>query len=244
MDILGVIPARGESKSIPRKNLANLAGKPLLAYTAECALKSRTLTRVILSTDDTEIAEIGQGYGLEVPFLRPPELAQDQTLIVPVLQHLLKWLEENENYHPDVLVLLQPTSPFRRPQHVDQAVRLLIDNDADTVVSVVQVPHNFVPGSQMQLVDGMLQLNSPDRPVLRRQEKPVLYARNGPAVLAIRPDLVKAGELYTGRTWPLVMDKICSVDIDSPEDLLIAEHLHPLWLKLDGLENGANCFNP
>lgn len=239
MDILGVIPARGESKSIPRKNLADLAGKPLLAYTAECALKSRALTRVILSTDDPEIAKIGRSYGLEVPFLRPPELAQDQTLIVPVLQHLLQWLEENENYYPDVLVLLQPTSPFRRPQHIDEAVRLLIDNDADTVVSVVPVPHNFIPASQMQLVEGMLRPLAFGSPILRRQDKPVLYARNGPAVLTVRPNLVKAGKLYSGRTFPLVMDRICSIDIDGSEDLLIAQHLYPLWLQRDEPESEA-----
>src|SRR5262245_25269040 len=115
MQVLGVVTARGGSKSIPRKNLAPLLGRPLLAYTAEAALGSRRLTRVVLSTDDPEIARVGRQCGLEVPFLRPPELARDETPTIPVLQHAVRELEASDRRYDAVLVL-QPTNPLRRAE--------------------------------------------------------------------------------------------------------------------------------
>ncbi|MCI0709847.1 MAG: acylneuraminate cytidylyltransferase family protein, partial [Chloroflexi bacterium] len=116
MNILGLIPARGGSKSIPRKNIVPLAGKPLLAYTCEAALDSAMLSRVILSTDDDEIAQVGRDCGVDVPFMRPTSLAQDDTGSVSVAQHAIHWLAENDNWQTDILVLLQPTSPLRTAQ--------------------------------------------------------------------------------------------------------------------------------
>lgn len=238
MNILGVVPARGNSKSIPQKNLANLAGKPLLAYTAECALESKLLSRIILSTDDPTIAEVGQDLGLEVPFLRPSDLAQDETTILPVLQNLLAWFEKHEGYRADAIVLLQPTSPFRQSHHIDQAIEIFVEKNADTVVSVVRVPHQFEPNSLMQLRDGELQAWLPDPIILRRQEKATLFARNGPAVLVMRPEIIQSGDLYGGHTFHLEMDLISSIDIDEPVDLLFAEHLYPLWVSELDLHNG------
>jgi len=134
--VLGIIPARGGSKGIPLKNLAELAGKPLLAYTTEAALNSRLLSRVILSTDHSEIARFGKGTGIEVPFLRPAEFATDSATIEAVVRHALNWLEETENYRPAAFVILHPTTPLRTAKHIDEAIEHLDRSDVDSVVSV------------------------------------------------------------------------------------------------------------
>lgn len=229
MNILGLIPARGGSKGIPQKNIAQVAGRPLLAYTGEAALNSRRLTRVILSTNDEAIAEAGRKCGIEVPFLRPPELARDDTPSLPVAQHAVRWLEENDHWKADVLVLLQPTSPLRRTEHIDQALARMDELQADTVVSVIEVPHRFSPYSVMRSENGVLQdfWTDPlpfDR--FRRQSAPVLYARNGPAVLACRSQvLFDRASFYGERIAGYVMSEEDSVDVDTPLDLRLAGFL-------------------
>ena len=228
MQILGLIPARGGSKGIPRKNIVPLAGKPLLAYTCEAAMQSRFLTRTLLNTDDPEIAVIGQKYGVEVPFLRPQELAQDETPILPVIQHTLKWLAENDNFLPEAVVLLQPTSPLRSAVHIDEAAQVFQGHSADTVVSVAEVPHQFSPVSLMQINENHQLHPYLEGPmILRRQEKPRVYARNGPAVLIVRREVLLQGKLYGDRIYPYLMDRISSLDIDDVTDLQIAE----CWLR-------------
>ncbi|MHB1385272.1 MAG: acylneuraminate cytidylyltransferase family protein, partial [Bellilinea sp.] len=127
-EVLAVIPARGGSKGIPHKNIRPFAGHPLIAYSIMAARQAETVTRVIVSTDDPQIAAAAREYGAEVPFMRPDELAQDHTLDLPVFQHALAWLIANEAYSPDVVVHLRPTSPVRPIGLVDEAVRLLLDN--------------------------------------------------------------------------------------------------------------------
>jgi CMP-N,N'-diacetyllegionaminic acid synthase len=221
--ILGLIPARGGSKSIPRKNLATLAGRPLLAYTCDAALGAKRLTRVVLSTDDEEIARVGSECGLEVPFLRPAELARDDTPSVAVARHCLEWLAEREGFKADVVALLQPTSPLRRAHHIDEALEQLEETGADTVVSVVEVPHRFSPYSVMKVQDGRLR-DFCEAPVpfdrYRRQDMPPLYARNGPAVLAARTQVVmEENSFYGSQVVPYLMGTADSIDIDSPFDL-------------------------
>lgn len=196
-----MIPARGGSKSIPCKNIISLADRPLLAYTCEAALSSRTLTRIVLSTDDSEIAAVGREWGVEVPFLRPAELAQDDTPALPVIQHALCWLQKHRDYQPEFIVLLQPTSPLRRACHIDGAVNLLLETDADSVVSVVEVPHQYNPISVMRIEKGMLVpfLADEGTRILLRQEKSRLYARNGPAVLATRRTVLNTTESLFGK---------------------------------------------
>ncbi len=226
MHVLGVIPARSGSKGIPNKNCAPLLGKPLLSYTCEQARASRTLTRIILSTDDKEIAACGQNCGVEIPFMRPKQFAQDDTPMLDVLRNVLETLEKKESYRPDIIVVLQPTSPLRRTDDIDAAVEKLVQNHSDSVVSVTAVPHQFSPGSILQLEDGCLvpYLNEPQ--VLRRQDKPVLYARNGPAVLAVRRDVImERNSLYGTVCHPLMMPAERSVDIDDPDDIWRAEKL-------------------
>lgn len=224
MHILGLIPARGGSKSIHNKNIAPLAGKPLLAYTFEAARESKRLTRTILSTDDSAIAEVGRTNGIEVPFLRPAELAADTSGMIDVIIHALNFLQKKEQYIPDAVVLLQPTSPFRKASHIDAAVDLLTSTGADSVVSIVEVPHQFTPGSIMKLENGRLTPYKQGPSILRRQDKPKLYGRNGPAVLAVRRSvLLEKQSLYGDDSRGFIMDARESIDIDTLLDLEIAE---------------------
>jgi CMP-N-acetylneuraminic acid synthetase len=226
MNILGVIPARGDSKGIPKKNLALLHDKPLLLYTIEAARESRMLHRVILSTDSEEIKSIGEQAGIEVPFLRPKNLAADATPMIDVLRHLLDALRER-NESPDAIVLLQPTSPLRDARDIDQAIDLFLSTRADTVVSVIPVPHNFLPGCLMQVGnDERLTHYMPhEADILRRQDKPLLFARNGPAILITKRDIIEGGSIYGKEMRGFVMHRSHSVDIDDADDLAYAEFL-------------------
>src|SRR5687768_3079222 len=268
MQILGVIPARGGSKGIRRKNLAPLGGRPLIAHTCDAARGSRALTRVIVSTDDDEVAGEALKLGIEVPFLRPQALAGDDTPMIDVLVDLLSTLASRESYRPDAVVLLQPTSPFRRAGHIDAAVDAFLASGADSIVSVVPVPHQFTPSSLMKLEgDRLIFLGGPEhrggpegpplrggRPFLggpegpsvrrggpsgppdesagggpgplRRQDKPQLFARNGPAVVVVRARvLLEQRALYGADTRALVMSREDSLDIDDAFDLELAELL-------------------
>ena len=226
MNILGIIPARGGSKGIPGKNLAPLCGKPLIGWTFEAAQNSDLLTRVILSSDDSDIIAVAEQYQVEVPFLRPSELAEDDTPALPVIQHTVKMLED-DGYRPDIIVYLQPPSPLRTSRHIDEAVQRLIDSDADSVVSVEQVPHRFSPGSVMELHDGLLTPYMPmDESKNLRQLKPAFFGRNGAAIYAFTYDcLMKKQSIYGDRILPYVMLPEESVDIDDPIDLEFCEFL-------------------
>lgn len=222
MRTLAVIPARGGSKGLPGKNLRPIGGRPLLAYTADAALGSRVLTRTVVSTDDEAIAAAARSLGLEVPFRRPATLAADDTPMLPVLQHALR--EVGADLF-DAVVLLQPTSPLRRSGHIDEAVRLLESSGADSVVSVLEVPHQFSPVSVMRLDEGRLHAYLDGPTVTRRQDKPRVFARNGPAVLAVRAGVLAGGSLYGEDVRALVMSAADSVDIDSAADIEYAAYL-------------------
>ena len=211
MEILGLIPARGGSKGIPRKNLVPVGGKPLLAWTVDAAQAASELTRVVVSTDDDEIAAAA---GVEV-LRRPAELAADDTPMLDVVRHAVAELS------PDFVVLLQPTSPLRRAEHVDAVVRLLRESGADAVVSVVAVPHRYSPEALMDVIDGRVVARGSAR---NRQEKGLVYARNGPAVLAVRSDRL-GDDLYGGDCRPYLMDERDSLDVDDAFDLELADLL-------------------
>jgi CMP-N-acetylneuraminic acid synthetase len=222
MNVLGVIPARGGSKAIPTKNLAPLCGRPLLAYTGDAVNESKKLTRTIVSTDDERIAECARSLGLEVPFIRPSTLAGDDAPMLPVLQHAIRVMREH-GFESDIVVLLQPTSPLRRGQHIDAAIDRLQRVRGDSVVSVVEVPHQFNPVSVMRVDEGLLKPFLEASAPTRRQDKPRLYARNGPAVLAVQARVVEDGSLYGNQSWPLIMTPEESLDIDTLWDLRLAE---------------------
>lgn len=226
LTVLGVIPARGGSKGVPRKNIRLLAGKPLLQYTAEAARASRRLTRVVLSTDDAEIAEVGRRCGLEVPFLRPPELAQDTTPTLDVLVHLLRTLEEKgERY--DAVCLLQPTAPLRGPELIDACIDLLVSSQADAVVTVLPVPAEHHPHwVYFQGSDKMLRLsNGAKAPVARRQDLPPAFHREGSVYVTRRNVLLEQHSLYGERVAGYPVDPARSVNIDDLADWERAEAL-------------------
>ena len=225
MRVLGLIPARGGSKSVPGKNIAPLAGRPLLTYTVAAAAAATRLDRVILSTDDEGIAEVGRAAGVEVPFLRPAALADDAAPTLGVVRHALDFLEAEEDDCPDAVCLLQPTAPLREGRHIDEAIALLITEDADSVVSVCPVPHQYHAGFSFKIEAGRLAPFLADGlRYTRRQDLPELFTRNG-AIYVTRRAVIRGGSLYGERCLPYRMAPEVSVNIDSPLDFLLAEAL-------------------
>lgn len=223
--VLGLVPAREGSKGVPGKNIRLLAGRSLLEYTARAAYASGVLDRVILSTDAEEIAEAGRAAGLEVPFLRPAELAQDVTPMLPVVEHALSALK-TEGWVPDLIVLLQPTSPLRRPHHIRSAVTMLRETEADSVVSVVELPRHLSPDYVMRIENGVLLPFLSDGPrVARRQDARPAYAREGTVYAFRRATLEHFGNIYGADCRPLVVDPAESLSIDSPADWNAAERM-------------------
>ncbi|MFC1704343.1 cytidylyltransferase domain-containing protein [Candidatus Omnitrophota bacterium] len=224
-EILAVIPARGGSKGIPWKNLAELCGKPLIQYTVEAAQASALLSRTILSSDDDRIIDYCKKQDIETPFKRPNEFAQDDSPMIDVIKHAVNFLGEKEGYKPDFIVLLQPTSPLRETRHIDEALEKLINSEADSIVSVVEIPHSCTPASIMEFDGAYLKrCVDVDEKDLLRQKKPRSFARNGPAVLAFTIDcLVNKNSMYGDKILPFFMKKEESVDIDEKLDLKIAE---------------------
>ena len=230
MKILGVITARGGSKSIPRKNIKELCGKPLIAWTIEAAKQSGVFDRVILSTDDEEIAAVGKRWGAEVPFMRPQELAQDTTPHLPVMQHAVKWLKEHEEYEPDFVCILQPTAPLRQAWHLREAVELLEKTGADSVVSMVEIPGHYSPYWAVKIdergLGTLLVSGNPIRTrILRRQSLPKAYTHSGAIYLFRTALLFDPAEpnFYGDKVAAYVMEDKYNVNIDDPADWVLAE---------------------
>jgi CMP-N-acetylneuraminic acid synthetase len=220
-----LVPARGGSKGVPGKNVRPLAGHTLLEYTARAARESGVLDRIILSTESSEIAEAGRRAGLEIPFLRPAALAADDTPMVPVIQHALAEVS-GQDWSPDIVVLLQPTSPLRRPDHIRDAVRMLRDTSADSVVTVVEVPRHLSPDYVMRIDGGRLKPFFPDGArVTRRQDARPAYSRDGTVYAFRRSTLERTGGIYGEDCRPLLIDACDSLSIDSPADWDEAERL-------------------
>jgi CMP-N-acetylneuraminic acid synthetase len=225
-NIIGIIPARGESKGVPRKNIRALAGKPLIAYTIEVAFKSKMLNRVIVSTEDKEIAEIAKKYGAEVPFMRPKELAEDTTPMVPVLQHAVKFVESKEHIKFDYVVLLQPTAPLRLPEDIDNAIKKLIDTGADSVISVCRVD-SIHPILMKKIVnDQLLPYCIEEKEGTRRQDyRPYAYKRSGAVYTAKRDVLMEKNSFWGEISRPYIIPTERSVGIDDEIDFKLVEIL-------------------
>ncbi|MEK7584592.1 MAG: acylneuraminate cytidylyltransferase family protein [Patescibacteria group bacterium] len=219
METLAIIIARGGSKSIPRKNVLHLHGKPLVAWPIDLAKSVPDINRVVVSTDDDEIMEIAKQHGAEVPFKRPAELADDETPTLPVLQHCIKFLEDKEGYKPDVIVLLYPTAPYLRKERVEEALRLFRKTKCNTVLRVVKDWGRF----WKQGKDDVYRVLHPAERVNRQYYKPLL--REDGAIYFSRYDVImKQNKLVDDNSVEFViMGDDENVDIDNPSDLKRAQ---------------------
>jgi YrbI family 3-deoxy-D-manno-octulosonate 8-phosphate phosphatase len=228
-EVLALIPARGGSKGIPRKNIRLFAGYPLIAYSIAAGQQAETVTRVVVTTDDQEIAGVARDFGAETPFLRPAELAADRTTDLPVFQHALEWLAEHENYRPDVVVHLRPTTPIRPPDLVDRSVSLLLAHpEADSVRGITPAHQNPF---KMWLMDGE---DKPIRPLVTvpgldesfnspRQVLPAAYAHTG-LIDVIRPATILESNSMSGKIiLPILFEPSYEADLDTLEDWRRAE---------------------
>jgi N-acylneuraminate cytidylyltransferase len=220
-EILALIPARGGSKGIPHKNIREFSGYPLIAWSIAAGLQSKSVSRVIVSTDDGDIASIAREYGAEVPFMRPSELAQDRTPDLPVFEHALKWLEDIEGYKPDYVVQLRPTSPIRPTDIIDSAVKILVQyRDADCVRGVVPAGQNPYkmwkfngydkPMNPLVAVEGISEpYNAP------RQILPQAYWQTGHIDVIRTSTITRKNSLTGDVVYPMVIDPRYTVDIDT-----------------------------
>jgi CMP-N,N'-diacetyllegionaminic acid synthase len=224
--MLALIPARGGSRGIPRKNVKEFLGRPLLAWAVDAAQASGVCERIVVSTEDEEIASIGRAAGAEVPFIRPAELASDEASTAVVARHALDALRVSDGWQPEHVLVLEPTSPARRPEHVREAAALL--READSVASISEVPHHYTPSKVLRLsADGAIE-GADGTPVMnmihRRQDLPPAYAFNG-VVFGCHAGLLRNDPptLWGKRVAGYVMDPGYAIDLDRPEDWLPAE---------------------
>ena len=242
---VGIVVARGGSKGLLRKNVRRLGEYPLVAYTILAAQQSHLLDRIIVSTDSPEIARVARRFGADVPFLRPKHLARDTTHTPPVIEHAVRFLERAERLRVDLVVTLQPTSPFRRPEHIDQGIKMLADHPAwDSVIAVKAAA--IPPFWTFRLKQGRLLpfvTDGTDYLLKERQQLPHTVQPNGAVYVTRRSLLRDQGVLASlfqgGQTGFLLMDQLTSVDIDEPMDLVVAEQLlrqHPelAWWRTNG----------
>lgn len=233
MEILAIIPARGGSKSIPGKNIKLLVGKPLIAWTIEEAKKSKLLTRIIVSTDDLEIAEVAREYGAEVPFLRPAEISQDFSTDIEFLLHALDFLKEEENYEPEIVLRLPPTSPMRTASHIDEGIQKLLDTpEADAVRPICEAPKHpyklWKISSDGQWLEPFLpkEFTGVAEPHnLPRQLFPKVYIHTG-AMDVMRLRTIRELKSTSGKKLTyFFMESEDSINIDTPLDFELAEIL-------------------
>ncbi len=226
---MGLIPARGGSKGVPRKNIRPLAGKPLITYTIRAALKSKNITRLIVSTDDDEIAGISRMAGAETPFRRPTEISNDVTSDQAVYKHALDWLHQSDNYAAEIVVVLRPTTPFKTPETIDKVIDKLIGSNADIVRTMTPVDGVDHPYWMYRLDDlsqarpfvGNLNLNN----YYQRQLLPPIYRING-LVDAITASAIQEGKIFDNKKLlGFATTEEESVDIDNELDFQFCEHL-------------------
>lgn len=222
--IPAIIPARGGSKGLPRKNILKLAGKPMIAWTIEAALNSKYISDVIVSTDDEEIAEISRKYGAQIPFMRPKELATDDSIAIDTYLYTVEKLNLEYNKNIEEFVVLQPTSPLRKSVHINEAIQLFYNKEADSVLSFYENPH---PTNWLKLIDenGYLTNYEKKLELKNRQDYQKTYLPNG-AILILKYALMKKYRTYYfEKTRPYLMDKNSSIDIDDAFELIVAELL-------------------
>ena len=221
--VLALVPARGGSKGVANKNLRPLAGRSLLEYVARAAVASGAIDRIVLSTDSPAIADEGRRVGIEVPFMRPAELAGDETPMLPVIEHAVGALA-SEGWTPDIIVLLQPTSPLRTGAHIRSAVAALRESNADSVVTVLELPRHLSPDYVMRVEEGRLvPFLAEGARVTRRQDARPAFVREGTVYAFWRRTLEEQGSIYGGDCRPLLVAARESLSIDTPDDWAEAE---------------------
>lgn len=227
MEILSIIPARGGSKGVPRKNIKLLNGKPLIGYTIEASLKSKKINRTIVSTDDDEIANIALSFNAEVPFIRPKELAKDDVLDFPVIEHALRYLKEHEDYIPDIVVYLRPTMPLRTSKEIDVAINVLLENKTvDTIRTVREAPYSpfwMKRISKEGLIEGYHDHVEP-YVFKRRQDLPEVYICDGYVDAARTESIIKFKEFPPGKKLPVKSENATFIDIDTLDDWFFCEY--------------------
>ena len=224
MQFAGIITARGGSTRLPRKNILPLCGKPLIAYTIQAALASSHLDRVIVSTDDDEVAQVSLAFGAEVPFRRPAELATAEARSVDVILHAMDWLKQHEDYEPEYIVLLQPTCPLRTAQHIDEAIELCLERDADSVVALCKTKHHPYWLKVLDADGRIHHIMQIDRHKYhQKQVMPTVYASNS-SIFVVRSCVLRERRgFYTDRSYAYLMDASVSIDIDDEWDFRLAE---------------------
>ena len=232
MKILGIIPARGGSKGVPGKNIKLLEGKPLLQYTSDVAKASKYLSKIVLSSDDDKIIELGKILGLDVPFKRPNNLAQDKSPTLPVIMHALDFYADQGEFF-DAVCLLQVTSPFRTIEFLETAIETFLENDTDSLVSVIEVPHEYNPHWVFEADDkGVLHISTGESEIIsRRQDLPRAFHRDGSVYLTKTEVLKNQKSLYGKSISYIESSKKTYVNIDTLEDWDKAEQLVGVFNK-------------
>ena len=223
--VLGIIPARSGSKEIPGKNILEIGSKPLIAWTIEIAKRAKKLDKIIVSTDSERYASICGKYNIQVPFLRPSELSSDEATSEDVVSHALKWMEKNEQYQPDYILYLQPTSPLRTADDIDQSIAIAKDKHADSVVSVELTNHHPY---FMKKIDSNGLISHYEKqifPTPRRQELEPIYVFNGAIFLISTKIILENKSWYENKCYSYIMPPERSLEIDNPHDLHVADLL-------------------
>ena len=229
MDILALIPARGGSKGISNKNIRNLAGKPLIEYSIISAKKSKRINRIIVSTDNKKIASISKKAGAEIPFLRPKQISKDNTPIIDVIQHTLDFLENTESYKPKIIILLQPSTPLRSIQDIDNSINLLLNSKSSSVISVF--PTKTHTDISFTIHHSFLKpLNPKFEKHSLRQKRKSIYTPSGLIYAFWYDTLKKYNSIYGPKIKPLISQNNAElIDIDEPFDLFLAEMILKHW---------------
>ncbi|NOQ31663.1 MAG: acylneuraminate cytidylyltransferase family protein [Helicobacteraceae bacterium] len=221
--MLAIIPARGGSKGLPGKNIRDLNGKPLIAYTIEAAQKSKQITKIIISTDDEEIADVCREY-IDIPFMRPQELAQDNSLIVDTYIYTVEKVNNMFGTNYDSVVALLPTCPLRTAEDIDKAIDIFKEKNADSVISFYEAPHPMQWYRKIDK-DGVLRAVVPEGDRLaNRQEEEKTYLPNG-AIYVFKMDILRDRKYYSDKTYPYLMPAEKSIDIDNLSDFEYAEYV-------------------
>jgi len=231
MNILAIIPARSGSKGIKNKNIRLFNNLPLIAHTILCTKKSKNITRIIVSTDSNDIADISCKYGAEVPFLRPKKLSQDSSSIIGVVEHVLRELRDTEGYVPDNIMLLQPTSPLRNTNDINKSILLFKQKKADAVVSICGTENllfNKDKKNQIKVLNKEFLNNS------NRQKLEKMYKLDGSMIFLIKTSVfLKNRSFFTGKLFGYEIERWRAIDLDEPQDFVIGELIHKNIRKIE-----------